>query len=124
MVLLFIIISQSCSITLKGTAVDESKYLGKIHNNVSIYSNSPTGQVFVPFYLSSINIDRLLLIEIKDDPFYKMLELQIIEGRPVILSKEKDGSTIKYVSPEAQAGAAFHKAIQIINNVKIEFGGN
>lgn len=86
--LLFILLasySVSC-IRVKETVVEPDKFLGVKKNSPDIYSEKPDGTFISPFNIKMYDkeigiITKLALVDLKDSPDYKTIEIQQINNR-------------------------------------------
>ena len=60
----------------KDSIVDPKKYLGNRSNPAGIYAGSSNGMVYSPLNIEVVRMDKLMLIDIEDDPEYACIELQ------------------------------------------------
>lgn len=116
------ILLQSCiSISLQNHGVDEKKYLGTGTNKTDIYQGTGSSSILPLFNFAKENVDKILITKIADDDVYKMLELQIIDGKPAVLGFEKDGRTFKYISNGVKIGVPLHDKVSVVKNTPIDF---
>lgn len=64
------------TLNTKDSAVSHQKYLGNYSNPTEIYSRPSAGLLYSPFNVAVARIDKLMLIDIEDDPEYTSIELQ------------------------------------------------
>jgi len=93
------------TISTKDSAVDQEKYLGNRVNSAGIYSSPSNGLFYSPVNLAVNPMDKLMLIDIDDDPEYTTIELQTFNdergrGARVILYHHQ-GPADSYYTDEA-----------------------
>lgn len=71
--------SRFLMINTKDTAVDPEKFLGNKSNPASIYSGPSEGVFYSPVNIAVANMDKLMLVDFKDDPEYVSIELQTFD---------------------------------------------
>ena len=92
--------SQYLLLNTKASAVDPQKYLGNRSNPAEIYDSPSSGLVYSPLNMDVVRIDKLMLIDIDDDPEYACIELQTFDdtrGRGArVLLYHHDGPADSY----------------------------
>ena len=63
----------------KDSVVNHQKYLGNLSNPAEIYTSPSTGLLYSPFNIAVVQMDKLMLIDIEDDPEYTAIELQTFD---------------------------------------------
>lgn len=96
-------------VNTKDSVVNQRTYLGNHRNSADIYDRPSHGQFCSPLNVTVDPMDRLMLVDIMDDPEYKSIELQIFDdargrGARVILYHQADIPADFYYTSEAFAG--------------------
>lgn len=102
-------ISQRLIVTAKDSVVDQRTYLGNHSNPADIYDRPPNGLLYSTLNVTVDPMDRLMLVDIADDPEYKSIELQVFDdsrgrGARVILYHTGDVLADSYYTDEIFAG--------------------
>ena len=66
-------------VNTKDSVVNHQKYLGNLSNPAEIYTSPSTGLLYSPFNIAVAQMDKLMLIDIEDDPEYTAIELQTFD---------------------------------------------
>ena len=94
----------SKNVKFKDTFVNHRKYLGKRENSIKIYRHPPRNIILLPFNLKFDDIDKLLVVNIEDDPIYYRIELQVThvndKESPIVLLHRKDSMVDIYYADE------------------------
>ena len=92
------------NVSIKNIFIDHYKYLGKRENSLKIYDPPPRNLIISPFNLIFDTIDRLFVVNIKDDPIYFRVELQIFhkldKDYPLVILYRKDNMVDFYSTNE------------------------
>ena len=75
------IASRYLSINPRDSVVDPQRYLGEHSNPADIYRHPSTGLLYSPLNIEVTPMERLILLDIADDPEYGSIELQIFDDR-------------------------------------------
>lgn len=99
------IASRYLLINTKDSVVNQKRYLGNHSNPANIYDQPATGKFYSPLNADVAHMDKLLLVDIEDDPEYSSIELQIFDdargqGARVLLYHQV-GPADSYWSSEA-----------------------
>lgn len=94
-------------VNTKDSVVNSQKYLGYHSNPAAIYTGSSTEQFYSPFNIAVVPMDKLMLVDIEDDPEYTSIELQTFndtrgQGARVLLYRHA-GPAESYYTDEAFA---------------------
>lgn len=91
-------------VKIKDIFIDHYKYLGKRENSLKIYNPPPRKMILSPFNLKFDAIDRLLVVNVEEDPIYFRVELQIIHkldnDYPLVILYRKDNMVDIYYTNE------------------------
>lgn len=77
--LIVFIASRYLLINTKDSVVDPKIYLGNQSNPADIYDQPASGKFYSPINADIEQMDRLLLVNFKDDPQYNAIELQVFD---------------------------------------------
>lgn len=66
-------------VNTKNSIVNQREYLGNRQNSSKIYTTPSTGLVYSPLNIDIVRMDKLILINIEDDPQYACIELQTFD---------------------------------------------
>ena len=66
-------------INTRDSVVDPTTYLGRLSNPASLYARPATGKLYSPLQADLIPMDKLLLVDLDDDPDYTCIELQVFD---------------------------------------------
>ncbi len=92
------------NVKLKNIFIDHHKYLGKRENSLKIYDHPPRNMILSPFKMIFDPMDRLLVVNFKQDPVYYSIELQIFHkiGKeyPLVIIYRKDNMKDIYYTNE------------------------
>lgn len=66
-------------VTTRDAIVDPGQYLGNRQNPAEIYAGPSGGPVYCPMNLDIVEMGKLMLIDIRDDPEYAAIELQTFD---------------------------------------------
>lgn len=66
-------------INTKDSVVDSREYLGIRNNPDDIYAIASDGSFYSPLNIDVVPMDQLMLVDIKDDPEYRSIELQTFD---------------------------------------------
>jgi hypothetical protein len=95
---------QYLMVNTKDSIVDPKKYLGNQSNPADIYAAQSKGIFYSPLNIDVVSMDKLMLIDIEDDPEYLSIELQTFDdtrGRGArVLLYHHDGPADSYYTSE------------------------
>ncbi len=102
---LLFIASRFLMISTKDTVVNTRRYLGNRSNPAEIYGSPPEGIYYSPFNIEITPMDKLMLVDIEDDPYYKSIELQTFDdsrgqGARVLLYPQKGPVDVYYTNSD------------------------
>lgn len=94
-------------VNTKDSVVNSQKYLGNHSNPAEIYAGPFTGLLYSPLNIAVVQMDKLMLVDVEDDPEYASIELQTFDdtrgqGARVLLYRH-DGPAESYYTDEAFA---------------------
>jgi hypothetical protein len=100
--IIFLIAYKFLLINPVDSVVDSLEYLGNQSNVPDIYGTAPSGVFYSPINIEVAEIDKLMLVDVEDDPEYVSIELQTFDdtrgqGAKVILYRH-NGSADSYYS--------------------------
>ncbi len=75
------ILSKYVFIITKDSVVDPQSYLGTSAKTSDIYDRPGNGRFYSPINARVARMDKLLLVNFKDDPEYEAIELQTFDDR-------------------------------------------
>ncbi len=109
------------NVKLKDIFIDHDKYLGKHENSLKIYDTPPRNIVISPFNLIFDVIDRLLVVNVENDPIYFRIELQIFRkldtDYPLVILYRKDSMADVYYTNEVVITNRKKKLTDLLVNV-------
>jgi hypothetical protein len=102
---LLFIASKFLMISTKDTIVNTRRYLGNSSNPAEIYGYPPDGLYYSPMNINITPMDKLMLVDIEDDPYYKSIELQTFDdsrgqGARVLLYPHKGPADVYYTNSD------------------------
>lgn len=93
------------NVKMKNMFFDPNKYLGERDNSLKIYDLPPRNLILSPFNMRFDSIERLLVLNLEDDPVYFRIELQILNKLdkmyPLVILYRKDNMMDIYYTNEA-----------------------
>jgi hypothetical protein len=116
------IASRYLLINTKDSVVNHQRYLGNHSNPADIYGHPSTGLLYSPLNIEVTPMDKLILIDIADDPEYGSIELQIFDDRrgqgARVLLYRKDGPADFYYTSQVFAEPAESNTAVIIPDMQ------
>ena len=67
------------TLNTKDSVVNHRKYLGNLSHPAEIYAGPSSGLFYSPFNIEVARMDKLMLLDIEDDPEYTAIELQTFD---------------------------------------------
>lgn len=111
------------TVNTKTSVVDPRKYLGNLAHPAQIYTTSSSGQLYCPMNIELVAMDKLMLMDIADDPEYETIELQTFDdargrGARVLLYPHKGPAASYFTDKKFETKESEHDTPYIAPDIK------